>query len=109
MIDFAQSYPTLVGKYREFCNITHRYADCRQLGELDELIHSFPHTHLITCPVFGPPIAAEKAQLVLVMAGDYRAKQRVAYLLIPSVGRKVIDLGGDLRKGDCVSIFGCTF
>ncbi|EPQ60237.1 NAD P-binding protein [Gloeophyllum trabeum ATCC 11539] len=71
-------------------------------GELDSLISSVPHCHLITCPVFGPPAAADKAQLIIVMSGDYRSKKEVAYLLVPAVGRKVYDLGGNLEKA-------CTF
>jgi hypothetical protein len=33
------------------------------------------------------------------MSGDYHSKKEVAHLLVPSVGRKVIDLGGNLEKG----------
>jgi len=33
------------------------------------------------------------------MSGDYRSKQEVAHLLVPGVGRKVIDLGGNVEKG----------
>ena len=33
------------------------------------------------------------------MAGDYRSKKEVAYLLVPAIGFKVIDLGGDVEKG----------
>jgi 3-hydroxyisobutyrate dehydrogenase-like beta-hydroxyacid dehydrogenase len=68
-------------------------------GELDAMITKLPHCHLITSPVFGPPTAADKAQLIVVMAGDYRSKKEVAHLLIPAVGRKVYDLGGNLEKG----------
>lgn len=50
-------------------------------------------------PVFGAPPVAEAGQLIVVMAGDYRSKKEVAYLLVPGVGRKVIDLGGNLEKG----------
>ena len=64
------------------------------------MISGFPHTHLITCPVFGAPAAADKAQLLLVMSGDYRSKKEVAYILVPAIGRKVIDLGGNLEKGE---------
>lgn len=69
-------------------------------GELDKLISSIPHSHLITCPVFGTPAVAEKAQLVIIMSGDYRSKKEIAYLLVPAVGRKIIDLGGNLEKGE---------
>ncbi len=50
-------------------------------------------------PVFGAPAAADAGQLIVVMAGDYRSKKEVAHLLVPGVGRKVIDLGGNLEKG----------
>lgn len=68
-------------------------------GELDALITEAPHAHLITCPVFGAPPAADKAQLLLIMSGDYRSKKEVAFLLIPAIGRKAFDLGGNLEKG----------
>lgn len=54
-------------------------------------------------PVFGAPPVAESGQLIVVMAGDYRSKKEVAHLLVPGVGRKVIDLGGNLEKGRTVS------
>lgn len=56
-------------------------------------------------PVFGRPHAAEAAQLLIVMAGDYRSKKEIAHVLIPAVGRKVIDLGGNLEKGRCTAAF----
>ncbi|EEB87463.1 hypothetical protein MPER_15176 [Moniliophthora perniciosa FA553] len=68
-------------------------------GQLDTLISAIPHAHLITCPVFGTPSVADKANLVIVMSGDYRSKKEVAYLLVPAVGRKVLDLGENLEKG----------
>lgn len=33
------------------------------------------------------------------MSGDYRSKKELAHLLVPAVGRKVYDLGGNLEKG----------
>lgn len=54
-------------------------------------------------PVFGAPPAADAAQLLVVMAGEYRSKKEVANILIPAVGRKVIDLGGNLEKGRCMA------
>ena len=68
-------------------------------GELDNLISSVPHTRFITCPVFGPPAAAAKGALIAVMSGDYRSKKEVAYLLVPAVAQKIIDLGGNVEKG----------
>ena len=68
-------------------------------GELDTLISSTHHASLVMAPVFGRPHAAEAAQLLIVMAGDYRSKKEVAHLMIPALGRKVLDLGGNLEKG----------
>lgn len=68
-------------------------------GELDNLISSVPHTRFITCPVFGAPAAAAKGSLIAVMSGDYRSKKEVAYLLVPAVAQKIIDLGGNVEKG----------
>ncbi|TDL28960.1 NAD-P-binding protein [Rickenella mellea] len=75
-------------------------------GELDLMLSHIPRTHLITCPVFGRPSAAEHAQLILVMAGDYRSKKEVAYLLVPAVGRRVIDVGGNLEKAPTFKLIG---
>lgn len=55
-------------------------------------------------PVFGAPPVAETGHLIVVMAGDYRCKKEVANLLVPGVGRKVIDLGGNLEKGKLKAI-----
>lgn len=60
-------------------------------------------------PVFGPPPAADTAQLIIVMAGDYRSKKEIAHILVPAVGRKIIDLGGNLEKGRCIAdMLRCT-
>lgn len=69
-------------------------------GELDNLISKHPHSHLITSPVFGAPPAADKAQLIIIMSGDYRSKKELAYLLVPAIGKRVIDLGGNIEKGE---------
>lgn len=68
-------------------------------GELDNLISSVPHARFITCPVFGAPSVAAKGLLIAVMSGDYRSKKEVAYLLVPAVAKKIIDLGGNVEKG----------
>ncbi|KAH9486311.1 putative oxidoreductase YfjR [Psilocybe cubensis] len=70
----------------------------QHVAELDSMLSNFPRVHLISCPVIGSPIVAEKSQLLLVMSGDYRSKKEVAYWLVPAVGKRVIDLGGDLQK-----------
>jgi hypothetical protein len=68
-------------------------------GDLDRLLSSFPHTHFVISPIFGAPQAADSANLVIAMSGNYRSKKEVAFLLVPAVGRKVIDLGGNVEKG----------
>ncbi|KAI0094384.1 NAD(P)-binding protein [Irpex rosettiformis] len=75
-------------------------------GELDNLLSSVPHTNLIMAPVFGAPAVAETGQLIVIMAGDYRSKKEVAHLLVPGVGRKVIDLGGNLEKAPTFKLIG---
>ncbi|KAL1748956.1 NAD binding domain of 6-phosphogluconate dehydrogenase-domain-containing protein [Schizophyllum fasciatum] len=74
--------------------------------QLDNLITTLPHCHLVTSPVFGPPATADKAQLVIIMSGDYKAKKEVAHLLVPSVGRKVLDLGGNIIKAPTFKLIG---
>ncbi|KAF8588911.1 NAD-P-binding protein [Ramaria rubella] len=74
-------------------------------GELDKLI-SGPHTRFITSPVFGAPPAADAAQLVIVMSGDVRSKREVAYLFVPAIGRRVIDLGGNVEKAPTLKLIG---
>ncbi|KAK7058515.1 hypothetical protein VNI00_002149 [Paramarasmius palmivorus] len=75
-------------------------------GELDTMLSAIPHTHLITCPVFGTPAVADQANLLIIMAGDYRSKKEVAHLLVPAVGRKVIDLGENLEKAPTFKLIG---
>ncbi|KIK70599.1 hypothetical protein GYMLUDRAFT_282513 [Collybiopsis luxurians FD-317 M1] len=77
-------------------------------GELDLLISGLAHSHFISCPVFGRPTIADKAQLLLVMAGDYRSKKEVAYLLVPAVGRKVVDLGENVEKAPTFKLLGTS-
>ncbi|KAI0931630.1 hypothetical protein AcV7_001037 [Taiwanofungus camphoratus] len=75
-------------------------------GELDTILSEIPHTHLVTCPVFGPPAAADTAQLICILAGDYRSKKEVAHMLVPAVGKKAVDLGGNLEKAPTFKLIG---
>ncbi|KIJ54229.1 hypothetical protein M422DRAFT_25168 [Sphaerobolus stellatus SS14] len=74
-------------------------------GELDTLMTG-PHTFFISAPIFGAPPAAQSAQLVIIMAGEVRAKREVAHILVPAVGRKVIDLGSNVEKGPTMKLIG---
>lgn len=69
-------------------------------GELDAAITAFTGCHLITCPVFGRPPAADKAQLLVAIAGDHRSKSRVIALLVPAVAKRAFDMGENLEKGE---------
>ena len=77
-------------------------ASIRLLGELDALISAIPHCTLVTAPVFGPPAMAKEASLIIALSGDYRSKKEVAYTLVPAIGRRILDLGGNVEKGDSV-------
>lgn len=68
------------------------------------MLSDFPNTHFVTCPVIGAPALAEKAQLLILMSGDYKSKQELAYILCPGMGRKVVDLGANVEKGQCALI-----
>ncbi|KAH9932081.1 NAD(P)-binding protein [Epithele typhae] len=75
-------------------------------AKLDVLLSSIPSTTFVSSPVFGPPATAEVAQLLIVMSGDYRSKKEVAHIMYPSVGRKVIDLGGNIEKASTFKLIG---
>lgn len=97
----VQSPPT---KIKIFVEMSTNYPALA--GDLDRLLSSFPHTRFITSPIFGPPPAADKATLVIAMSGDYRSKKEVAFLLVPAVGRKVIDLGENVEKASTLKLIG---
>jgi len=78
-------------------------------GVLDAKVTRNPHTHFVCAPVFGAPPAADKAQLVVVMAGEYKSKKEIAYLLVPTIGRKIIDMGGNVEKAPAIKLIGNAF
>ncbi|KAG6335090.1 hypothetical protein ID866_3999 [Astraeus odoratus] len=62
--------------------------------------------YVTASPVFGPPSGADAGKLIIVMSGDYRSKQEAAHLMLPGVGRKVIDLGGNIEKAPTLKLIG---
>ncbi|GAA6034441.1 hypothetical protein JCM8097_002726 [Rhodosporidiobolus ruineniae] len=60
----------------------------------------------LQCPVFGPPPAAESAQLVFVLSGDVFAKRLVLPFLVPSMARKSIDVGSDVERASKFKLIG---
>ncbi|ORY26971.1 NAD binding domain of 6-phosphogluconate dehydrogenase-domain-containing protein [Naematelia encephala] len=62
----------------------------------------------LSCPVFGPPAVAKAAQLVLVVSGAEEGRDRVKPLLVPAVGKSIIDVGEDVGKGASLKLLGNT-
>ncbi|KAI0248353.1 NAD-P-binding protein [Lactifluus subvellereus] len=75
-------------------------------GELDTLVSSIPYCSFVTAPILGPPALAENATLIIVLSGDYRSKKEVAYTLVPAIGRRVMDLGGNVEKAPTFKLIG---
>lgn len=62
--------------------------------------------HFLSSPVFGPPAAAKSAQLLITLSGDASAKEIVKPILVPAVGKSVIDCGEDCSKGALLKLLG---
>ncbi|KAF8324060.1 NAD(P)-binding protein [Clavulina sp. PMI_390] len=76
-------------------------------GELDEMISkASPMAHFVACPVFGAPAAADKRQLLIVLAGELKIKKEVAYLVVPALGSRIVDMGGNVEKAAKLKIIG---
>lgn len=65
---------------------------------MERIASSKPGRAFLACPVFGVPRAAERADLILAIAGDYFAKKIVAHTLCPGIGKKVMDLGSNVER-----------
>ncbi|KAK6906995.1 hypothetical protein L486_04282 [Kwoniella mangroviensis CBS 10435] len=75
-------------------------------GKLEDLARSAPHRVFLSCPVFGVPRAAETADLILAISGDYFAKKHAAHALVPAIGRKVMDLGSNVERAMSFKLVG---
>ncbi|KAI9818746.1 MAG: hypothetical protein M1827_007566 [Pycnora praestabilis] len=62
--------------------------------------------HYLACPVFGPPAAAKTAGLLVVVSGDSSSREVVKPILVPAIGKKIIDCGDDASKGALLKILG---
>ncbi|KAG1825670.1 NAD(P)-binding protein [Suillus subaureus] len=108
----AQSPPTKVKIFVEMSTCVKRFSATNgtmnksAIGDLNRLLSSHPHVRFITSPIFGPPPAADKGMLIIAMSGDCRSKKEVAFLLVPAVGRKVIDLGENVEKAPTLKLIG---
>ncbi|XDG07406.1 hypothetical protein ABKA04_007021 [Annulohypoxylon sp. FPYF3050] len=60
----------------------------------------------LSCPVFGPPAAAQSANLLVVLSGDETSRTVLKKYIVPTLGRAIIDCGEDTRKGALLKILG---
>ena len=60
----------------------------------------------LSCPVFGPPAAAKSAGLLVVVSGDSSARDIVKPLLVPTIGKAVLDCGEEASKGALMKLLG---
>ena len=44
------------------------------------------------------PRAAESADIIFAISGDYFAKKHAAHALVPAIGKKVMDLGSNVER-----------
>ncbi|OWZ62491.1 hypothetical protein AYX14_06795 [Cryptococcus neoformans] len=75
-------------------------------GRIERLATSKPHRSFLSCPVFGVPRAAETADLILAISGDYFAKKHAAHALVPAIGKKVMDLGSNVERAMSFKLVG---
>jgi len=58
------------------------------------------------CPIFGPVPMAKNGTLVVVVSGEEAARQQAAKFMVPSMGRKVIDMGTDVKRAAGLKLLG---
>ncbi|ORX36232.1 6-phosphogluconate dehydrogenase [Kockovaella imperatae] len=75
-------------------------------GAMERMATSKPHRVFLSCPVFGIPAAAEDADLVLAISGDYFARKHAAHALVPAIGKKVMDLGSNVERAMAFKLVG---
>ena len=67
-------------------------------GKLERLASAGKHRVFLSCPVFGIPNAAEEAELVFAISGDYFARKHAAHALVPAIGKRIMDLGSNVER-----------
>ncbi|GAE00171.1 hypothetical protein UM02592.1 [Paecilomyces variotii No. 5] len=60
----------------------------------------------LSCPVFGPPAAAQARGLLIALSGDPTPRDVVKSYFIPSLGKGVIDCGDNASNGALLKILG---
>lgn len=62
--------------------------------------------HFLSCPVFGPPAAAKSAGLLIALSGDESTREIMKPILVPAIGKGVIDCGDNCSKGALLKLLG---
>ncbi|BGP46971.1 hypothetical protein JCM10450v2_002823 [Rhodotorula kratochvilovae] len=75
-------------------------------GELEREAAQILNTAYLCSPVFGPPPLAKDAKLIFVLSGDTFAKRRVEKFLVPSMGRRTIDVGSNVERAAAFKLCG---
>ncbi|GAA5913920.1 NAD(P)-dependent oxidoreductase [Sporobolomyces salmoneus] len=87
-----------------FCETSTLYP--KTSGKLETTASKIPWCFYLQTPVFGPPSAAKEAKLVTVLSGDIFAKRHVEGLLVPSMARKIIDVGANVERAATFKLLG---
>ncbi|GAA5919417.1 hypothetical protein JCM6882_006015 [Rhodosporidiobolus microsporus] len=77
-------------------------------AELEAQARSVGASYLVA-PVFGPPPAAAAAKLVFLLAGTFpspAAREWVISLMVPTMGRKIMELGDDVKRASSFKLTG---
>lgn len=64
-------------------------------GTIELQVSSQPRRHFMAAPAIGLPDDAKTQKLVFATAGAARSKQAIRPLLVPAMGKRCIDLGGN--------------
>ncbi|KAK4050930.1 hypothetical protein OIO90_004906 [Microbotryomycetes sp. JL221] len=75
-------------------------------GQLERQASKLDNVYFCQAPVFGPPPMAEQAKLVWILSGDVVARKWVEPFLVPSMGRKVLDVGSNVEKASAFKLNG---
>ncbi|KAJ9410543.1 hypothetical protein DTO045G8_1449 [Paecilomyces variotii] len=102
-----------VSVYRQLFSCKHHgaiYLDHSTLfpataGKLQEEAREH-NVYFLSCPVFGPPAAAQSRGLLIAVAGDPRSREVIKTYLVPSLGKGIIDCGDNASKGALLKILG---
>ncbi|RIA81477.1 NAD binding domain of 6-phosphogluconate dehydrogenase-domain-containing protein [Glomus cerebriforme] len=79
------------------------------IANIKEKVEKIPNVHILCCPVWGPPIGAKNAQLIIITSGHQPAIDHVMPLFIPVLGKKTITVGDDVTKAAEFKLIGNFF